>query len=193
MIKGRLFLFNEAPGDDVDETIAEPTEDDAKFKSDEEKSDVKTTNTDSTSSNDTEKDDTETEEDLGDETEPDPLGDDLGDEGMGGEEVVDPAVGANPEEKAKKSRLLKDYKTLLSVTEELKETFSRADMSKSSDKEKAMFLELDKMINDNLGKLEYSMTVGFTRMKYERLLTVYTYVKTSIKAISEILQILVKL
>jgi hypothetical protein len=66
-------------------------------------------------------------------------------------------------------------------------------MSNASDREKQIFLELDKMINDNLEKLEYTVTVGFGRMKYERLLTVYTYVKTSIKAISEILQKLVKL
>jgi hypothetical protein len=67
------------------------------------------------------------------------------------------------------------------------------DISDMTDRERSIFVELDRSLADSLEKLEYTMIHGYSSFQYEKLLTIYQYLKTNIKVVSEILQKIVKL
>jgi hypothetical protein len=193
MLKGLMFLSeapstsNTAAGDQIDLSTngTEPMEDDAGVKSD--------ANSDTTSSADSSKDNQDIDlttdspsaveddstDDFSDDSE-----DQVDDVPAEEEEDVTPSSDAT----AKKFRLLKEYERLYSVTEDLKESLSRIDRSEMTDTEKAMFLELDRTLTDSLEKFEYVMGTAYQALEYEKLLTVYMYLKSTVNFVSGLLQ-----
>lgn len=168
------ILLREAPEDEVREDIHEPTEEDAEIQADKDRED-------------------EASESGGEETvDEEDTGDDMGDEddegGFGGEE--EPQM--SPEESLRKYNLLHDYETLLRVTEDLRDSIKRIDTSDFTEKENQIFSQLDKMLAENINKLEFVILKVFKTFEYERLLTIYIYLKSSLNIISEIVEKAIK-
>jgi hypothetical protein len=165
-----FFLLREAEEDQTEETVEEPMEDEADMDSDDDEADDMDSDLDGDMDDD------------GDGLDGDDAMDDSGSD-LSDEEKVD-LVG----EDTKKYKLMLEYEKLLETAGDMKETMIAVDSTGLKGVQLETFKTLENEINENIRKLEFVMANSFSQFKYERLLTIYLYIKTSIKVISEILK-----
>jgi len=178
-LKG-MFLIQEAPNE-VDETIHEPTEDDAEVKSDK-KDDEEEEQINNNDSDDNE-DDVDDEEIDSDDNEDDEESDD---------EIDDPEIEKSDDENTKKYKLYEDYEKLLVIAEELNESLTHIDISSDEKIGNEVLNTLSSKIDDNVDKMNFVLVNSFDDFSYKKLLTIYLYCKNSLSLISELLNELLK-
>lgn len=190
-------MLSEAPEDQVSSTTSEPMEKDSGVKSDGDTNGLGGTaplDLDSDGSNPTEDDDGSADDSMDEVDAPtDELDGDVPPTDAAPEEDSENSSNDDGEDKTKKYRLMQDYRSLLDVSEELKDGVNRMDISEFSDREKEVYTTLISSLNDSLDKLEYTMTSKFKSFEYVKLLTIFLHLKTSIIVVSDVLKKLVKL
>jgi len=136
----------------------------------------------------------ENEEEIPDDEsmEDDEMGDDEDDESLDDEESTEDETPKDPEVDTKKLRLFEDFKKILSITESIKGSIETLDLTLFSTQERKVFDTLITMTNDNIKKLEFIILYQYNALQYEKLLTIYLYIKSSALAISEILKNILK-
>lgn len=161
----KKFLLSEAPNDE-NQATDEPMEQDADM--------------DQTPEED-EEDEGEGEEDMGD---------DMGEENedMSAEDGMDESSPEEAEEVFKKRRLLQDYRDMYNTVIELRNAVTFINYNGLSDNEKKVFNFLEIKMKENQDKLNIVITEQFNKLSYKKLMTIYMYIKMSVKSYSDLIK-----
>jgi hypothetical protein len=128
-------------------------------------------------------------DDLGD----DEGGDDEGDDDLGGEDGGgDSEDGGgdsemSPDEAMKKRKLFGEYKNLLQLTDELLNSINFIDVATFTPNEKKIYQFLQDKMKSTKEKIRIITIEQFSKMPYKQLLTLFLYLKMSVKSYTDII------
>jgi hypothetical protein len=91
-------------------------------------------------------------------------------------------------EDKKKFILFQNYSDMLNIAEELRTSISLAIVRLETDSERKMYETLVRRLDDMKEKLLFTMNNTFETSDYEKLLTIFLYIKTNLVTISEIME-----
>lgn len=185
-LKGTMFFLSEAPGDEDENEVDLPneTEDDTEDNATdsnppEEESDPSAEDTTADS-----EDNTSTEDDAGEE---DSFGEDNAPDATQDEEAIDKDIDSDSTENIKIHALYERFeeneRVLISIREVLQDLQAR----KLDDSLTSTILTVEKEVNDLIEKVKMVLDGDFNSDNYTKMLTVFTYVQSSINLVDKIL------